>query len=185
MTTGMEYAPGQKILTLEEYLRQSSEGWFTAAKTSRTMKAMMVSKETSFRNEMESADYTVNDDGVTVILKGSYGEMLATKLPYVISAYTKPDGSEISAGDFAVRDRFADIVTRTDPGSYFAMRIPPEISVTVVTARGDVLHSNLPGLPHGDGDYLVCRAGGNGEPDTSDVWIVSGTVFPEYYQKGE
>ena len=68
---------------------------------------------------------------------------------------------------------------------YFAMRIPPEISVTVVTAWGDVLHSNLPNLPHGNGDYLVCRAGGNGEPDTSDVWIVSGTVFPEYYQKGE
>lgn len=185
MTTGIEYAPGQKALMLEEYLGQSSEAWFATAKTSRTMRAMMVSKETSFRNEMESASYTVQDDGVTVILKGSYDEMLATKLPHVISAYTKPDGREISAGDFAVRDRFIDIVTRTDPGLYFAMRIPPEISVTVVTAWGDVLHSNLPNLPHGNGDYLVCRAGGNGEPDTSDVWIVSGTVFPEYYQKGE
>ena len=77
MTTGIEYAPGQKALMLEEYLGQSSEAWFATAKTSRTMRAMMVSKETSFRNEMESASYTVQDDGVTVILKGSYDDEAA------------------------------------------------------------------------------------------------------------
>ena len=32
---------------------------------------MMVSGETSFHNDLEETDYSVTDDGVTVILKGS------------------------------------------------------------------------------------------------------------------
>ena len=31
-------------------------------------------------NELDVADYTVTDDGITVILKGSLGEMWASKL---------------------------------------------------------------------------------------------------------
>lgn len=178
----IEYAPGKRPMTLEEYLGQTEEKWFRTAKTKRTMQAMMVSRETVFENEFEVVRYTVRDDGETVVLKGSCGEMLASRLPAVVSAYTKPDGSEIRAEDFAIRDKTIDIVTRTDPGAYFAMRIPKEISVTVTTARGDVLHSNLPNTEHGEGDYLVCRAGGNAAPDLSDVWILNGIIFPAYYE---
>ena len=77
-----------------------------------------------------------------------------------------------------------DIVTRTDPGAYFAMRIPADISVTVYTAWGDALHSNLPNTEHSTGDYLVCRADANGAPDLSDVWILNGSIFPDYYEAG-
>jgi hypothetical protein len=62
------------------------------------------------------------------------------------------------------------------------MHVPQGISVTVETECGDVLHSNLPGAPHGEGDYIVCRADENGEPDLSDIWILNGAVFPKYYE---
>ena len=142
---------------------------------------MMVSGETSFHNELEVADYTVTDYGITVILKGSFGEMWASKLPKVISAYTKPDGSELSEGAFAARDAWIDLITRAEPDTYFAMYVPLNVSVTVKTAWGDELHTNLPNAPHGDGDYLVCRVNEKGGPDLSDVWVLNGAVFPEYY----
>lgn len=175
------YAPGQIGMTTEEYLAQNQGEWFLTGKKEYTVQAMMVSEETSFHNELEVADYTVTDDGVTVILRGSFGEMWTSKLPKVISTYTKPDGSEISENDFAIRDTYIDLITRAEPDTYYAMYVPPDISVTVITAWGDELHTNLPNAPHGDGDYLVCRINENGEPDLSDIWILNGLVFPEYY----
>ena len=178
----IDYAPGQTAVTFEDYLAQGGETWFLTGKQEYTVQAMMVSKETSFHNELEVTDYTVTDDGETVVLKGKFDEMWVSKLPKVISTYTKPDGSEISAEDFAEKDVYIDIITKPEPDSYYAMFVPLNISVTLETAWGDVQHTNLPNAPHGDGDYLVCRAGGEeGEPDLSDVWVVNGAVFPEYY----
>lgn len=177
----IRYAPGQTVMTLEEYLRQSAEEWFLTGKTARTMQAMMVSKEMTFHNDFEVTDYTVTDDGETVVLKGQFGEMLASKLPKVIATYTKPDGSELGKEDFAVKDTYIEIATRSEPDTYWAMHIPVDISVAIPTAWGDVLHSNLPNAPHGDGDYLVCRRDASGGPDLSDVWILNGVVFPVYY----
>lgn len=171
----------QTAMTFEEYLAQGGESWFLTGKQAYTIQAMMVSKETSFHNELEVADYTVTDDGETVVLKGLIGEMWSSKLPKVISTYTKPDGSEISAEDFAEKDIYIDIIPRPAPDAYYAMFVPVDISVTLETAWGDVLHTNLPNAPHGDGDYLVCRAGEDGNPDYSDVWVLNGVVFPEYY----
>ena len=172
---------GQENLSLEEYLEQSREKWFLTGKREYTVQAMMVSKETSFHNELEVTDYTVNDDGVTVILKGAVGEMWASKLPKVISTYIRPDGNALSEEDFAVKDRYIDIHARPEPDSYYAMYVPLGISVSVETARGDILHSNLPNAPHGHGDYILCRADENGEPDLSDIWILNGVVFSKYY----
>ena len=87
------YAPEQTVLTLEEYLAQGRETWFLTGKKEYTVQAEMVSGETSFHNELEVVDYTVTDDGITVILKGVFGEMWTSKLPKVISTYTKPEGS--------------------------------------------------------------------------------------------
>ena len=173
---------GQENLSLEEYLEQSREKWFLTGKREYTVQAMMVSKETSFHNELEVTDYTVNDDGVTVILKGAVGEMWASKLPKIISTYIRPDGNALSEEDFAVKDRYIDIHARPEPDSYYAMYVPLGISVSVETARGDILHSNLPKAPHGEGDYIVCRASENGEPDLSDIWILNGVVFSKYYE---
>ena len=168
-------------MTFEEYLAQGGEAWFLTGKQAYTVQAMMASRETSFHNELEVADYTVTDDGETVVLKGKFDEMWASKLPKVISTYTKPDGSEISAEDFEEKDVYIDIITKPEPDSYFAMFVPLNVSVTLETAWGDVLHTNLPNAPHGDGDYLVCRVGEDGEPDYSDAWVLNGVLFSEYY----
>lgn len=177
----IEYAPGQTVTMLEEYLAHEHEAWFLTGKKVYTIQAMMVSEETTFHNDLEVVDYTVTDDGITVILKGSFGEMWASKLPKVISTYTKPDGNEISEIDFAERDSYIDLISRAEPDAYFAMHIPLNVSVKVRTAWGDELHTNLPNAPHGDGDYLICRVNKDGEPDLSDVWILNGVVFPKYY----
>ena len=173
---------GQICMSLEEYLEKGGEKWFLTGKRAYTVQAMMVSKETSFNNELEVTDYTVNNDGVTVILKGAVGEMWASKLPNVISTYTKPDGSALSDEDFAVKDEYIDILARPEPDAYYAMYVPLSISVSVETAWGDILHSNLPNAPHGHGDYILCRADENGEPDLSDIWILNGVVFSKYYE---
>lgn len=176
-----ECAPGQIAMTLEEYLEKGGEAWFLTGKKKYAVQAMMVSRETSFHNEMEVTDYTVTDDGVTVVMKGIIGEMYASKLPKVIASYTKPDGGEICKEDFAVKDAFIDIVTRPVPDSNYAMFVPLGISVTVVTAGGDVLHTNLPNTDHGGGDFLVCGRDENGKPDVSNVWVFSGALFPKCF----
>ena len=61
------------------------------------------------------------------------------------------------------------------------MHVPKDISVVVETAQGDVLHSNLPNSPHGEGDYLICTINEDGGPDLSDVWILNGLIFPDCY----
>jgi len=173
---------GQNDMSLGEYLERGREKWFLTGKRAYTVQAMMVSKEVSFQNELEVADYSVDDDGITVILKGAVGEMWASKLPNVISTYTRPDGSALSEKDFAVKDEYIDILARPETDAYYAMYVPLSISVSVETAWGDILHSNLPNAPHGEGDYIVCRASENGEPDLSDIWILNGAVFPKYYE---
>ena len=171
----------QVYLTLEEYLKTGTEQWFLTGKKKYSVQAMMVSKETSFRNELEVTDYTVRDDGVTVILKGAFDEMWTSKLSKVINTYRKPDGSPLTEKDFDQKDIFVDLITIPEPDIYLAMYVPLSVSVTVNTAWGDVLHTNLQNAPHGEGDYLVCRAGENWEPDLSDVWVLNGVIFPEYY----
>ena len=176
------YGENQMIMTMAEYLEQSENEWFLTGKKEYTVQAMMPSKETSFHNELEVVDYTVTNDGITVILKGTLGEMWTSKLPKVISTYTKADGSEITEKDFEVKDRYIDLKTKSAPDTNYAMHVPNDISVTVETSWGDVLHTNLPNAPHGNGDFLVCRAGEDGEPDLSDVWVLNGALFPGNYE---
>ena len=173
--------PAQKQQTLEDYLAQDGIEWFLTGKKQYLIQAKTVSQTVSFRNELEAADYTVTDDGKTAVLKGTQGEMWAAPVEKVCRTYTRPDGTALTAADFAEKDRWIDIMTIPSANSNYAMQIPANITVTVQTAWGDVLHANLPEMPHGAGDYLVCRAGTDGKPDLSDVWIVSGVLFPDCY----
>ena len=171
----------QISMILDEYLETSDQEWFLTGKKEYPVQAMMVSEEISFHNDYEDTDYTVTDDGITVVLKGTHNEMWASKLPNVIATYTKPDGSSLTEADFDEKDVFIDLVSIPAPDSCFAMFVPADISVTVETAWGDVLHTNAKESSHGDGDYLICRAGEDGNPDLSDVWVLNGVLFPENY----
>ena len=169
------------FITLEEYMKVSDESWFLTGKKEYIVQAMMVSKETSFHNDFEVVDYTVTDDGETVILKGEFEEMWTSKLPKVIITYRKPDGNPLTEEDFVHKDTWIEIAAIPEPNAYYAMHVPSDINVIVETAWGDQLHTNLQNAPHGNGDYLVCRVDENGNPDLSDVWILNGVVFPKYY----
>ena len=180
-TGNPDSSPAQKSQSLEEYLESSSEEWFLTGKKKYTIQAMMVSKETTFHNDLEVVDLTATDDGETVVLKGTRGEIWTASLSQVVTRYTKPDGSELSKEDFVNKDVYIDIVTIPTTDAYYAMYVPIDITVTVVTARGAVLHSNLQNAPHGEGDYLVCTIREDGGPDLSDIWILNGLIFPECY----
>ena len=171
----------QNSLSLEEYLKCSCEKWFLTGKKKYTVQAMMVSKETTFHNALEVVDLVATDDGETVVLKGTRDEIWTSPLPDVISRYTKPDGSELCKEDFANKDVYFDIVTIPAKDAYYAMHVPNDISVTVVSAHGNVLHSNLSNAEHGEGDFLVCTIREDGEPDLSDIWILNGLIFMDCY----
>ena len=170
-----------QVMDLKEYLEKSSEPWLVTGKKQYPVQGMMVSRETSFHNDLEEVDYTAEDDGVTVVLKGTVGEMWTSKLSRVLETYTKPDGSALTEEDFARKDVFIDLLSIPSPDTNYSMFVPADISVTVTTPSGAVLHTNLPSAPHGNGDYLICRMSAEGEPDLSDVWVLNGAVFSNTY----
>ena len=171
----------QKSLSLNKYLEETSENWFLTGKKEYTIQAMMVSKEMTFHNDLEVVDLVASDDGETVVLKGTRDEIWTSPLPQVIARYTKPDGSQLCKDDFVNKDVFIDIVTIPTKDTYYAMYVPKDITVIVETAQGDVLHTNLPNAQHGEGDYLICTIGEDGEPNLSDVWVLNGLIFPDCY----
>ena len=171
----------RKHMSLSEYLSETNESWFLTGKNEYTVQAMMVSEEMTFHNDLEVVDLVAADDGETVVLKGTRDEIWTSPLSQVISRYTKPDGSELCREDFADKDVYIDIVTIPTRDTYYAMYVPKDITVDVETARGDLLHTNLPNAPHGEGDYLVCTIGEDGEPDLTDVWVLNGLIFPDCY----
>lgn len=72
-------------------------------------------------------------------------------------------------------------MTKAAPDSNYAMFVPADTIVIVETAWGDELHTIVLNVPHGDGDYLVCRKGEDGKPDLSDVWVLNGVIFQKTY----
>lgn len=166
-------------MTMADYLASTQYTWFATGKTDYVIQGKMVSADTEVYNQLEDAHYTAQPNGEDVILKGTSGEEWVTKLTKVIKTYTKPDGTELTAEDF-VADTYIDLRTKPTEGN-FACFIPVDIQVEVQTAWGDVLQANRPEVPHGAGDYLVCRAGEDGQPDFSDVWVVNGETFPVTY----
>ena len=171
----------QKHMSLSEYLSETKENWFLTGKKKYTVQAMMVSKERTFHNDLEVVDLVATDDGETVVLKGTRDEIWTSPLSQVIVRYTKPDGTRLCKEDFAKKDVFIDIVTIPARDTHYAMHVPKDSTVIVETAQGDVLHTNLPNAPHGEGDYLICTKGEDGNPNLSDVWVLNGLIFPDCY----
>ena len=152
--------------SMEDYLATTEYEWFATGKTDYMIQGKMVSQDTEVYNELEDAHYTAQPNGADVILKGTVGEEWVTKLEKVIQTYTKADGSELTAEDFTA-DTYIELKTK--------------LQVEVQTSWGDVLQANRAGVPHGEGDYLVCAVGEDGQPDLTDVWVVNGAVFPSTY----
>ena len=165
----------------EDYIKAHAEDFFLTGKAEYTIQGMMVSKDTTFHDDLENVDYTATDDGESVVLKGTVGEQWVTKLSKVLETYTKADGTALKAEDFTgSKDTFIDLKTKAQPDTNFACFVPKDVRLTVNTAWGDVLHVNDPVSEHGYGDYLVCP-NKDGKPDFSDVWVVNGAIFANTY----
>ena len=167
-------------MTLTEYLASGREAWFPTGKKKYAVDAMMVSGPFSFRNELEEADYDAENDGGTVVLRGTQGEMWTAPLAKVAKTYRRLGGGAVTAADFAERDVWLRLETIPAVDTNFAMFVPREIRLTAETSGGTVLTANGGSAPHGAGDFLVCRAL-NGAPDDSGIWVVNGAIFPGTY----
>ena len=179
LSAAAESAPAE--CSLRDYLAAGGQTWFLTGKLEYGVEGMMVSKEISFRNDFEVADYTVGDDGVSVVIRGVVGEMYVSSLPKVIASYTLADGSAIGEDTFAEKDVYVRLKSKAVPDAYMAMYVPLDTTVSVETSWGTALHTNLPNAPHGRGDFLVCRVTEDGQPDLSDIWVVTGALFPVLY----
>ncbi len=163
------------------YISEHQGEAFLTGKTSYEITGRMVSEPTTVYNPLELVTYDVANDGESVILKGTVGEEWVANISKVLSTYTRPDGSALSAEDFTNNlDQEVALKTVAEPGTNYALFVPAGTVVKVDTAWGDTLYTNSGDAPHGEGDYLVCSAV-DGEPDLSDVWVVNGEVFPSTY----
>lgn len=157
------------------------DSFFVTGKTQYTIRGRLTDKDTRVYNRFEDTFYDATDDGVSVILTGLSDESWVTQLRKVLTTYTKPDGSAYNENDFlSSKGSDLKLTTISALGTNFARFIAADTVVEVHTAWGDVLYANRAGVPHGNGDFLVCSSV-NGEPDFSDVWVVNGATFPVTY----
>lgn len=164
-----------------DYIEAHENEFFLTGKTDYTVEAKMVSSPTHVYNELELVSYDVNDDGVSVILKGTLGEEWVTNVSKVIKTYTKLDGSALDEEFFKnSKDVYQTIKTKPTKDSNFALFVPKNVILTVQTAWGDVLYTNKSEVNHGKGDYLMC-SNKDGKPDLSDVWVVNGAQILKNY----
>ncbi len=135
-------------------------------------------------NKLENTSYCTDADKC-VILTGTVGEQWVTGLKKLCSTYTAEDGSpltpEVISALLAGKEQVTMTVrTKADGPVIWARRIDGPMDVA--TSWGDVLHANAPGVPHGEGDYLVA-ADKDGAPDPNDQWVVNGAIFPATYKE--
>lgn len=156
-------------------------GFVPCSKTDYVVSARRAVEPTVVYNNFEDTYYDVSpDEKDRIILTGVVGEEWVTKLSKVLTTYTNLDGSPLAEDQIPYDGTKLEI--RTIPGSdNYAMFVPRNTKVIVTTAWGDILTANRDGIPHGDGDWIICR-GKDGNPDFSDVWVVNGAIFPRTYE---
>lgn len=139
-------------------------------------------------NELEGSEYITSEEK-PVILRGTVGEMWTVSFDKLMRTYTYADGVPINEADtlgwrfVPSADEWWDIRPIQDPNAptVFAYQTDPDEQVQVETSWGEVLTANRPGIPHGNGDWIVFANDGYGKPNENDSWIVNGAVFETTY----
>lgn len=70
--------------------------------------------------------------------------------------------------------------TKTTEKDSMAMFVPKSQQGYIVTSCGQSIGYNLSGIPHGNGDFIVCSSEG-GRPNLGDRTVVNGLVFANTY----
>lgn len=163
------------MLTLADI---NPEDFKPTSKVVYTIQGKMVSSVEEVTNVLEGTHYQA-EPGTDVILKGTVDELWVTPLEKVLTTYVKEDGSELTKEDF-IEDTFITLQTKAGK-PVFAAFVPKDQQVEIQTAWGDILIANRPEVEHGAGDYIVCDATEDGQPNFEDVWVVNGKVFETTY----
>lgn len=140
-------------------------------------------------NYLEDSDYVTSDDK-PIVLSGTVEEEWTVTMDKLMNTYTFANGDPITEEDFGYRipqsdDEWVEICPIQDDNAptIFAYQTDPSDQVEVETSWGEVLIANRPGVPHGDGDWIVFANDGYGTPDENDSWIVNGEVFETTYEE--
>lgn len=143
----------------------------------------------SIHNYLEGSDYVTSDDK-PIVLSGTAEEEWTVTMDKLMNTYTFEDGSAITPEDFGYRipqsdDEWVAIRPIQDYSAptIFAYQTNPGEQVEVATSWGEILTANRPGVPHGDGDWIVFANDGYGNPDENDSWIVNGEIFDATYEE--
>ena len=73
------------------------------------------------------------------------------------------------------------VKTKPEASNAFAMFIPKNEKLQIRSEWGSVETTNLQGLNHGKGDFLVCDVLSNGTPNVQRLRVVNGVVFSATY----
>jgi hypothetical protein len=168
-----------KAVTSKPESVENSRGLLKVTKKSYEVDIRKSSVAVKVYNNLENVTYDVKPEENRVIITGTAGEEWLAKVDKVLSTYRKLDGSSLTEADIPVDKKLR---VKTLPGSeYFAVFVPKERQFKVQTSWGDILTINRDGIPHGDGDYLICSVK-DGNPNFSDVWVINGVIFSKTYE---
>ncbi len=145
---------------------------------------------TPVHNFLEDVNYTTSVER-PFVLKGTAGEMWVVDFAKLFKTYMLADGTPIK-NDLPESKLGLDMVEwvkiKTKPAAAstnFAALLPLRVAkeFPVSTSWGDTLLANRNGIPHGEGDYLVCLGTQDGKPNFNDMWVVNGLVFKDTYEE--
>lgn len=160
-------------------------------KTIYKIHAYMPPEGTRVHNKLENANYVTNGDQ-PFVLRGTVGEEWVIAPKKLMSTYTFANGKPITEEALSSRiiktvangktcSIIKPFVVMTKPSvDVWAIHVPTKYVFEVATSWGDKLTINRPGIPHGQGDHIVC-ADANGKPNLQDRWVVNGEIFRTTY----
>lgn len=164
---------------------QSLENWKPARKRRYSVYLCKPPVGTKVINKLCGTVYVTTEEK-PFVLSGTVGEQWVIDPEKLFKTYQLPTEEPLTLNDTDTFD-WIEVVTRTEgieieeSFTNWVMRVPNNNEFEVNTLYGDKLFANKCGIPHGDGDYLVC-ATKNGNPDLTDMWVVNGKIFENTYE---
>ena len=128
--------------------------------------------------------YVVNQN-TPFVLAGTLGEMWCIDAQKLATKYTFSTGEQINPASLSKRGKdgimsWQSVKTVPDSSKAWACHIPISMKVQVQTSWGAVLSTNLPGVSHGKGDFIIAQDAG-GQPNLGDIYVVNGNIFATTY----
>lgn len=162
------------------------DNYYAVRKSQYVIHVCYCGEPTPVYNFLEHTDY-ITDDDRPFILHRTVGEEWIIDYDNLVKKYTFGDGSPISFSTLSKRIHnvggWIVITPKIDSGApmTWACHVPVGSTFPVKTAWGDTLIVNRDGIPHGQGDFVMCADKGGG-PDFSDMWVINGEVFSTTYE---